>query len=214
MPYFAEVLDNDNYIDSSNTLTNYGTVTGAFQRYDLSGKTTIIDRIIISHDISSLIPALIAGSQIISAALAFYASSGVNPASFQLQWQRVIRDIHTGGETDNTYAYYDLSATLAWGTAGCNDTSTDRDTTVASDQRAFSVSLAFCEWSAKDIASDAINNRSGIFQAIAIEKAWAAASNNQVTVYTSEGGAPYLRIWYTILSGGQQMYEQIAMGGA
>jgi len=171
MPYFAEVLDNDNYIDSSNTLTNYGTVTGAFQRYDLSGKTTIIDRIIISHDISSLIPVLIAGSQIISAALAFYASSGVNPASFQLQWQRVRRDIHTEGETNNTYLYYDANSFLAWALAGCNNTTTDRDTTVASDQRAFSVSLTVCEWIVKSMIVDAIDNRSGIFQAIAIEKA-------------------------------------------
>lgn len=169
----------DNYIDSSNPNTNYGTGT-ALALYNNTG---LKDRILLTFDISAFT----------------LPSSAVDTAKMYLYYYASIADIDVVGlkvnvyklrrndwhETESTWNVYKSSTN--WGTAGAGNTTSDIDTTIASSFN-FPAAASWIEIDVKDIVIDAIDNASSIVNLrlnFDVETAGAGASSGAV-FYSSE----------------------------
>lgn len=106
----------DTYIDSYNPTTNYSTMAS----YALTSHT----RILIKPDLSG-IPV---GSTINSATLSFYAAGWSGAGTITATVYAITR---TTGYTNTTYDLAQTSPSNAWGTTGCDNTTSDRSSVAA-----------------------------------------------------------------------------------
>jgi hypothetical protein len=119
-PFSDQVNSVDTFIDSSTPTTNYG--TGVFMGVGEVNAATEITRSLIKWDLSSIPPS----ATITSATLSIYIQGnlGANANDRSVYAYRVLRAWTEAGATWNKY-----DGTNDWGTAGCSNTTSDREAT-------------------------------------------------------------------------------------